>query len=83
MMKTDTDMISARYHAQEIANRMTAAYYLKAQSEGGDDANYHVGLAEKDLSHLADLMGFAIVSKADNTASKAAYRADMEREERA
>jgi hypothetical protein len=52
------NMISARFHAQQIANSMNVAYYLDVHKPSS--AVYHVGLAEDEFHLLAKYMGYRV-----------------------
>ena len=61
------DLIKIRYHAAELAESMTVAYWVMK-----NDKNFHIGKAIESFAKVADLMGYDITKREEPVETEAA-----------
>lgn len=66
----DTDVLAGRHEANNIAENLTAAYWL--HSHDASTALYLLRGAHRDLAAMADAMGYTLTPKADDAVEVAA-----------
>lgn len=54
---TNTDFITARYHANEAADSLLVAYWMEC---GGGNYEYHHRRAMESFEKLASLLGYTV-----------------------